>query len=203
MKRALILLAALTPVMLGCIPAGNPTTEASTASRSPSQSPPIIQSAYDGSEARRSDSALKQSMMTRHNAARRAVNAPPLVWDNALVASAKTYADTLARTGRFQHDPANGGYNAEGENLWMGTRTAFSYDEMVNAWIDERKDYKNGIFPNNSRTGNWGDVGHYTQIIWPSTTKVGCALSSNRQNDYLVCRYSPGGNIVGRDPLKG
>jgi hypothetical protein len=32
---------------------------------------------------------------------------------------------------------------------------------------------------------------------------MGCAMASNARNDYLVCRYSPAGNIVGRDPLKG
>jgi hypothetical protein len=48
-----------------------------------------------------------------------------------------------------------------------------------------------------SRTGNWSDVGHYTQIVWPASQRVGCATASNRANDYLVCRYLPAGNIVG------
>ena len=36
------------------------------------------------------------------------------------------------------------------------------------------------------------------QMIWPTTTHVGCALASNARSDYLVCRYSPAGNIDGR-----
>ena len=55
-----------------------------------------------------------------------------------------------------------------------------------------------GIFPTVSRSGNWETVGHYTQMVWPTTTRVGCAVASNASNDFLVCRYSPAGNIDGR-----
>jgi hypothetical protein len=40
-------------------------------------------------------------------------------------------------------------------------------------------------------------VAHYTQIVWPTTQRVGCATASNRSSDYLVCRYLPTGNLVG------
>jgi hypothetical protein len=55
-----------------------------------------------------------------------------------------------------------------------------------------------GLFPRVSRTGNWSAVGHYSQMIWPTTTRVGCALASSQLADYLVCRYAPAGNIDGR-----
>jgi hypothetical protein len=35
-------------------------------------------------------------------------------------------------------------------------------------------------------------------MVWPTTTRVGCAVASNAANDFLVCRYSPAGNIDGR-----
>jgi hypothetical protein len=86
----------------------------------------------------------------------------------------------------------------QGENLWMGTRSAFQPEEMVNDWLSEKKAFRPGRFPMVSTSGNLADVGHYTQIIWPSTVKVGCAVSSSREWDYLVCRYSQPGNVEGQ-----
>jgi hypothetical protein len=40
-------------------------------------------------------------------------------------------------------------------------------------------------------------VAHYTQIVWPTTTEVGCALASSATTDYFVCRYAPTGNKDG------
>lgn len=49
-----------------------------------------------------------------------------------------------------------------------------------------------------SRSGPWSTVGHYTQMIWPTTTHVGCAIANGVRFDVLVCRYAPAGNIDGR-----
>jgi hypothetical protein len=40
-------------------------------------------------------------------------------------------------------------------------------------------------------------VGHYTQLIWPTTREVGCAVAKGQGNDVLVCRYAPAGNVLG------
>ncbi|MND01029.1 Cysteine-rich secretory protein family protein [compost metagenome] len=69
---------------------------------------------------------------------------------------------------------------------------------MVGSWIDERRYFRPGIFPNVSSTGNWLDVGHYSLMLWPTVTAVGCAVHRSPRWDYLICRYSPRGNIDGR-----
>jgi hypothetical protein len=146
----------------------------------------------------RGPSLLKAAMMDGHNAARAAVGVAPLSWDEGLVVSAQGYADELARTRRFRHaDQPIGGPARQGENLWTGTRGAYGYAEMIGHWVAERRDFVNGVTPNFSRTGKWEDVAHYGQIVWRGTTRVGCAMASDDRDDYLVCRYSPAGNVVG------
>ena len=137
-------------------------------------------------------------MMAGHNRARAAYRVPPLAWDDHLAADAAVYARRLAATRRFEHDPQPGRRIKQGENLWMGTRSAYPYGTMIGHWVEEGANYRAGRFPDrSSRTGRWWEVGHYTQIIWPTTTHVGCATASSRKDDYLVCRYLPAGNVVG------
>ena len=136
-------------------------------------------------------------MIDGHNRARAQFGVAPLSWDESLAQDAQVHAARLARTGRFEHDPQHGRSPRQGENLFMGTRTAYRYEEMVGGWVGERRYFRPGRIPNVSRTGDFSAVGHYTQIVWPTTRKVGCATASNRVNDYLVCRYWPAGNIVG------
>jgi Cysteine-rich secretory protein family len=132
-----------------------------------------------------------------HNAVRASAGLAPMAWDPALGASAAAYATRLAFSNRFEHSTSSARRGA-GENLWMGTRGAFAVERMVSDWASERRMFVPGVFPAVTRTANWADVGHYTQIIWPTTTRVGCALATNARADYLVCHYSPAGNVGGR-----
>lgn len=136
-------------------------------------------------------------ILAAHNAARAQAGVAHMVWDNGLGSSAAAYARQLAISNRFQHSDRKA-RRGVGENLWMGSRGAFSVERMVSDWVSERRVFVPGVFPAVTRTRNWADVGHYTQIIWPTTTRIGCAIASNARTDYLVCHYSPAGNIDGR-----
>jgi hypothetical protein len=136
-------------------------------------------------------------IVAAHNLERARVGMPPLIWDAALGNAAATYAAQMAITGMFQHSDRSA-RRGTGENLWMGTHNAFSVEAMVGGWASEKRFFVPGIFPNNSSSGNWEDVGHYTQMIWPTTDRVGCAIASTPRIDYLVCRYATAGNIDGR-----
>ncbi len=142
-------------------------------------------------------SGFPARILAAHNAERRVVGLPPLVWDNILGEGAESWAAYLASTQTFEHSNRKARPGV-GENLWQGTRGAYSVETMVGTWAGEKRNFIPGIFPNVSRTGNWYDVSHYTQVIWPLTQRIGCALASNSRSDYLVCRYSPAGNIDGR-----
>lgn len=135
-------------------------------------------------------------LLAVHNRERGALGAPPLTWDEALEGDARRWAQELARSGRFDHAKQDD----QGENITMGTRGGYTPEDMVRGWIAERTLYKRGRFPDVSRTGTWSDVGHYTQLIWGTTRRMGCAIASNARHDYLVCRYHPPGNWMGEDP---
>lgn len=144
------------------------------------------------------DSTLPARLLVAHNAVRQAVGVAPLRWDPALAMSAAAYGPPLAALGgRLQHSP-RAGRPGQAENLWMGSRGAYTPEQMVGYWIDERNQFRRGIFPAVSTTGNWVDVGHYTQMIWPATTTVGCAIHRAARFDYLICRYAPRGNADGK-----
>jgi hypothetical protein len=136
-------------------------------------------------------------LLAMHNAERARMNIAPLQWDPRLAAEAASYGPTLARLGYLQHSPRQI-RPGQRENLWMGTRGHFSPEQMVGSWIAERSQFRPGVFPNVSRTGNWEDVAHYTQVIARETTRVGCAIQPAGQWDFLICRYSPPGNVDGR-----
>jgi hypothetical protein len=136
-------------------------------------------------------------ILAAHNAERARMGMPALVWDNDLGNGAAAYAQQMAFTGMFQHSNRQA-RRGIGENLWMGTHGAFSIEAMVGGWASEKRYFVRGVFPNNSSTGNWEDIGHYTQMIWPTTSRVGCAIAATPRIDYLVCRYATAGNIDGR-----
>jgi Cysteine-rich secretory protein family len=140
-------------------------------------------------------------LLAAHNSERVRLGLKPLKWSPVLAENARKWANHLANTGTFEHAVPAKGEADQGENLWMGTRASYDPEEMVQAWIDERTLYKSGKFPAVSTTGDWRDVGHYTQLIWHSTSQIGCAISANQSDEILVCRYDPPGNWEGQHPF--
>lgn len=140
---------------------------------------------------------LQARLLAAHDRERAAAGTPPLRWDPRLAAAAAAYGPVLAALGKLVHSPPDT-RPGQGENLWMGTRGAFSLEEMIGSWAGEKSLFRPGIFPAVSASGSWSDVGHYTQMIWPGTSALGCALYRSRQWDFLICRYAPPGNVVGQ-----
>ena len=137
-------------------------------------------------------------ILDSHQAERAAVGVPALKWSEALAADAARWGRELARSGAFEHEvEVSDDLDTPGENLWTGTAGAWSPAEMVKFWAEEKRGFRNGTFPNVSRSGAWDDVGHYTQMVWRDTHQVGCALISDGSMDTLVCRYARTGNVEG------
>lgn len=134
------------------------------------------------------------ALLEAHNAARDEVGVARLVWSARLAREAQAWAQELARRGHLVH-AERGVRGGAGENLWMGSAGHYSARTMIEGFIAEKRHFTNGTFPHVSRTGNWREVGHYTQVIWRNTREVGCALAANEHHDFLVCRYFPAGNV--------
>lgn len=176
---------------------GGTPTPSPTPSPSPSPTPTSTPTPTPTPGNSSRQDALNAAMLAEHNAARAEVGVDAAVLDANLSRQALEYAEEMARTGNFQHSPGSARPN-QGENLWAGTESAFSYQQMSGAWIDEKRYYVHDRFPYVSNTGRWQDVGHYTQIIWRNSTQLGCGIATGRGRDWLVCRYSPPGNVVGQ-----
>jgi len=136
-----------------------------------------------------------QGALDLHNAARTEVGVEPLTWDDALAQEAEAYAQELARRHRFEHDRDRNGH---GENLyWYSASTNTPMSDASKSWYDEIEvyRYRKCCGPNFSETG------HYTQMIWHSTTAVGIGVAvSDRGETYVVARYNPTGNWQGDYP---
>ena len=138
--------------------------------------------------------SMSEEILNAHNQHRATVGVAPLTWSDTLSSHAQEWVDYLASLGNLQHSQNTG----EGENLWMGSSSNYSYAQMVESWGSEQQYFVGGVSPDFSSTGQFQDVGHYTQIVWKDTVEVGCAVASANGNDFLVCRYSPPGNVPGQ-----
>ncbi len=140
--------------------------------------------------------SLPGAMLAVHNRERRAFGSPALAWDPGIAAQAAVYARELAQLGRLQHS-SKAFRPGQGENLWLGSRGVYPFAVMGEGWAAEKRRFRPGRIPAVSITHNWADVAHFTQMVWPSTSRVGCGLASAGRWDVLVCRYAPAGNVDG------
>ena len=136
-----------------------------------------------------------QGALDVHNAARAEVGVAPLTWDDALAKEAEAYAQELARRHRFEHDRDRNGH---GENLyWYSASTNTPMSNASKSWYDEIEVYRY------RKCGgpNFSETGHYTQMVWHSTTAVGIGVAvSSKGETYVVARYNPTGNWQGEYP---
>jgi hypothetical protein len=139
----------------------------------------------------------EQTFLALHNQARSEFGAPPLQWDPELATSARIYALQLTAAGQLVHSSRVGRKDVR-ENLLQNLPGGRTPTQMIGMWTDEKRFFKPGIFPDVSTTGNWADTGHLTQVIWPTTTHVGCATAGDSRFEWLVCHYRPGGNKDGK-----
>ncbi|NXP29563.1 GLIP1 protein, partial [Scytalopus superciliaris] len=148
-----------------------------------------------------------------HNKFRSEVDPPAsnmryMSWDPDLAKTAKGWAKKcLFKHNTHLKEPgkAHPRFTSVGENLWTGSLSAFTVKRAITSWYSEVKHYTYDT-DTCSKT-----CGHYTQIVWDTSYKVGCAVhfcprvaySSITNAGHFICNYAPGGNYPRRPYMKG
>ena len=134
-----------------------------------------------------------QATLDAHNTWRTKYNLAPLVWDGELGSLAQDWSNQMAQTGNFNHRP-NG---TKGENLFAGTGT-YTPKDVTDTWGNEVANYN--FDTDTCEAGK--QCGHFTQIVWATTAKVGCGSATSADGTvYWTCNYDPRGNVIGIKPL--
>ena len=145
---------------------------------------------------------LNQVLLAKHNEYRKKHGAPDLSLDNELIKLAQDYSAVLAYNPDIYYIAPSGNKNKNKENVGENIFTCTSiiktqcYNEgstkPVDDWYNEISNY------NFNEPGFTLDTAHFTQLIWKSTTKLGCGASvrTDGVTYKVVCNYYTAGNIV-------
>ena len=146
----------------------------------------------------------KSAYMKVHNDARGEVGSPAVVWDTKLANEAQKFADYLASTGSFRHANEFSAWKRDmGENLaWNHEKDAAK--TAAEQWYEEKEIFQRlGTNGKNPTRYSGAAIGHYTQMVWQDTTKIGggkaqYATGPNKGAWIVVGKYAPGGNYPGQ-----
>ncbi|OJH40988.1 CAP family protein [Cystobacter ferrugineus] len=147
--------------------------------------------------------AFEEKVLAMHNAFRAKHGAPPLTWDTTIAAYAKRRAAYISQ--HYALSAGHAGLEGYGENLhWSGGSSAVfpkggaAAESAVKSWYNEVGRY------NFAKPGFASGTGHFTQLVWKASTRLGCAIvqgkATQRWETYVVCNYSPPGNYQGQFP---
>lgn len=168
----------------------------------PTQAPPVITVTETAAPPPAKDlEHLRALCLSEHNTKRALhLGTPDMVYDLQIERSAQLWADHLAVIQEMKHeDPTQ-----YGENIYRGYTRATSPISGENAikgaiaeWYSEISDY------DYKNPGYSSETGHFTQVIWKASTKLGCAISRYEKDDgkkfvIVVARYSSPGNYPGQ-----
>ncbi len=167
------------PVQLADAPAPGAAEEVADPDPGPTLAPAAASQAVPRGDA---------AWVDAHNRYRAKHCAVALTWSAKLAEVAQRWASTLRDRGcQFGH--SGGDY---GENLAAGTKGTLDPASVVKMWYDEIAQYR---FPNG---GFSMETGHFTQVVWRGTKRVGCGHSQCKGMDIYVCEYDPPGNWEGQ-----
>ena len=140
-----------------------------------------------------------QDALNYHNKVRKDVGVEPLEWSAELAEYAQKWANHLASNGcDMKHRPYSGEWAQEyGENIFWGSGSSYNAVNASESWYSEIKDFTYGVLNND----NWYNTGHYTQMVWRDTKKIGIGIAKCKDGGIIiVANYDPSGNYMGQKP---
>ncbi|XP_059211491.1 cysteine-rich venom protein TEL1-like [Centropristis striata] len=152
----------------------------------------VLQVITEGTAAFYSDPVeiVKKHNNLRKNVQPTASNMLEMSWSSEAAVNAQKWADTCA----MDHSPDSArviSTSGCGENLYMSSFEN-SWSNAIQSWYDEIKDWRYGV-----GSTNGGVVGHFTQVVWYRSNKVGCGVAhcpNSKYKYFYVCQYCPPGN---------
>ncbi len=104
-----------------------------------------------------------------------------VTWDADLAAGAQTWADQCkgghdSGADRRSNSNKSGSVGQNAYASWGGYSATFNFAAPVESWYSEIKDVTEAMlrsYPSNPPAV----IGHFTQVVWGDSTKVGCGIS--------------------------
>ncbi len=139
--------------------------------------------------AKEKEAAAGPPILAAHNRYRARHCAPPLSWSGELVKESQRWAKNLAaHRCAFEHNPDP----RYGENLaYFRPPGALGEEDVAAQWYREIDIY------NFKKPGFSMEAGHFTQLVWVGTKRLGCASVECGGGELWVCNYDPPGNMQG------
>ncbi|XP_054709530.1 CRISP/Allergen/PR-1-like [Uloborus diversus] len=126
-------------------------------------------------------------------------------WDDELAAVAQKYAEQC----QFSHDPASARRVQNfgvGQNIALETLTntqgipAANWPWAVQIWYDELQYFSKGLIDPFVTPPSDPTYGHFSQLAWAESWKVGCGYVLHQEGATLkklyICNYGPAGNML-------
>ena len=137
------------------------------------------------------DSYYKELINT-HNKLRIKHGLPFLTQDKQLEKFAQDTANNSLISGTLKVGENFRDGKFYGQNLYLGTGNPHTGKYVAEYWYSEIDNYSFST----GKTINGGPIGHFTQMVWKSTKKLGCGVGQKTETSYkVVCHYLPKGNI--------
>ncbi|KAK0206830.1 CAP domain-containing protein [Desarmillaria ectypa] len=130
------------------------------------------------------------AFLSAHNTIRIQHGANSLTWSYTLADAAQAWVNQC----EFRATDGQLFYTSYGEIIVAGSGEV-SIETAINSFVADEADYTDG-----------SDVlNHFTQVVWKSTTELGCAqntacngiFDNGGSQTLIVCLYNPPGNVIG------